>query len=516
MKKIVAFILINILFLIISGCEKSEITQPLTEAYIPPPTDIYITDITTDSVMVSWNKPDYPVEKFEVYANLVDEVTKNLIGSVSSEKTEFSFSVKDINLDFLAVHVRSYANHQFSEYASGLRLKEYGNVTFDEQKIKNAASPKLFWSYDKLNLGFNLYKSENGAELTLIETLGIGVREYEIPAPKILHEYKYAVTPVDLYGSGEIKSNVLFNYELSDIEFLFEEEVTAANKVIDASFLTDNTCLIIGDEDFYSLDIDTRAKFSYSIAGTDITEIRLSAVQKNVSTFAISGGPANIIYVYNSGQAEPLFELKGHLYPILSMVLNNTGTRLYSVDNNGVFICWDLTTRAKRYSKTIDDKIIKMVISPGQDEILACTIYSYVYKIDLADGSVINTFRNTIPNSIDIVIEPNRNYFALRNESLIAFYSFGTGERISYFNLPGLPNAMDFTADGFLLANYSDENAVVLNPVNGKKYEHSSTYYGIRSFRINHDTNVLLASDDTGYIAAYVPQFAWKAEVFNF
>lgn len=516
MKKVIAIILINLLFLLLPGCEKSEITQPITESFIPPPTDIYITDITTDSVMVSWNKPDYPVEKFEIYANLVDEVTKNLIGSVSGEKTEYKFSVKDIGLDFLAVHVRSYANHQFSVYASGLRLKEYGNVTFDEQKIKNAASPKLYWSYDKLSSGFNLYKSENGAVLSMVETLEANVLEYEIPAPKVLSEYKYAVTPVDLYGEGEISSYVRFNYELIDVEFLFEEEVTAADKVNDASFLTDKTYLIIGENDFYSFDEETKTKFLYSAAGTNISNITLSATKKNITTFAIAGSPSNSIYVYNTGVAEPSFKLEGHNSPVLSIMLNNSGSRLYSVDENGQFICWDLTTGAIRYSKYIDNKINKMVISPSQDEILACTDNSYVLKIDLTYGEVINKFNNMLFNGVDIVIAPDRSYFALRNSSQIAFYSFWTGLRVNIFDVPGLPNAMDFTADGFLIVNYSEQAIVVLNPVNGKGYHYSTTFYGIRSFRINHDTNVLLAADDTGYIAAYVPQFAWKAKVFNF
>lgn len=496
----------------ITGCDKENITDSTISETIDKPDNLIITESSFNTVTIEWSSPDGAVEFYEVYSNYNSKFADVLVKVIPGDQNTCIIPISAGQRSNLVIRVRAYRNKSFSDYARTLRNSKDGVVVYDQLEMRHSEIPKLKWSYDKECDGFRVYVKQNNGDATLLTELNESDREYILPEVDVRNNYLFYVVPFDQYSEGPKTKGVLFVYKLNSESGPVSPYILK-NGLFTAGLATNDT-YILGGADF--LGIFLRGGLIsrlYSLVETELDTVQMIANNKGGNLFAIAGAPSEYISVYKFENETPEYFLKDvHTAKINSLAISEDEKFLYSMDETGKLVCWDLNTRTTKFVVNLPYTLSSMTIFDAETLILTAK-ETNILKVSRSDGSIIKTINSNRSVLHNVRVNAAKNIYCTRSFNTFDFYSADTDLLIKTWVNYGSGTAYDFIKDGYFLINSRDQMSYIINTETWQQYEiykQSSIGYFMLGDPERYNA---ISVNKIGALNIYEPKFEW---VINF
>jgi len=500
------------IFLVITGCDKENVTDSISSETIDKPDNLIITESTFNTVTIEWISTDGAVEFYEVYSNYNSDFADVLVKVIPGDQNTCSIAISAGQRSNLVIRVRAYRNKSFSDYTKTIRNSKDGVVVYDQLEMLNSEIPKLKWSYDKECDGFRVYVKQNYGDATLLTELNESDREYILPEVDVRNNYLFYVVPFDQYSEGPKTKGVLFEYKLNSGSNTVSSYIL--KKGLYTAGLATNDTYVLGGIDFLAIFLrGGLISRLYSLAETELDTVQMIASNKGGDLFAVAGAPSEYISVYKFENETPEYFLKDvHTAKINSLAISEDEKFLYSMDETGKLVCWDLNSRATKFVVNLPYTLSSMTIFDAETIILTAKEVN-ILKVSRLDGSIIKTINSDRAVLHNVRVDAVNNIYCTRSFNTFDFYKADNDLLIKTWVNYGSGTAYDFILDGYFLINSGDQKSYIINTETWQQteiYKQSSAGSFMLGDRERYNA---ITVNRIGAVNIYEPIFEW---VINF
>ncbi|GJQ61267.1 MAG: hypothetical protein SCALA702_03200 [Melioribacteraceae bacterium] len=492
-------IILLLVLLLVFGCEKVEVTEP-GETTPGQPVNVEITSYDDKYIVVEWEKPESGAEYYEIYSNLYDNGELNFVALVDGNVTSYEYRIGIGQTEFVEIYIRSYSNKKFSEFSKTLKVLFNGGVTYRLDEMAAEPQPTILWDYNLPILGFRVYEFQADGSKTLKAELPEDASVYYIENPGAKIHHRYSVVPFDGVSEGDVKKYVDYNYKFISVKLIFEEQLSAQNKMYDCRFLDNDNYLVAADDKVFSFNRNDGSRITYNTSSNSFTTVNTIDVSENKSRFVISNRADNKIGVYTIGKLAPDFTFSKHSANITGLQISSDGTKVYSADTNGAYICWSVLDGHEYFSGDMGKPIADLHLSEINNK-LAYAFADGSYKILDADaGTIIASNTTDVLNIIDVELADEKDIIAVKGINKTAIYNYSTKTALIEDEVAGKPYRMGFNGKDLFFNNINADSSKIYNHQWSTIVTTTGYFHDIQGIEIDKENDRVLTCDSEGYI----------------
>lgn len=506
------YITLLLFLLVVFGCEKVEVTEP---GDITPgqPVNLEMTSYDGEYIVVEWEKPESGAEYYEIYSNLYDNGVLNFVALVDGDVNSYEYRIGIGQTELIELYIRSYSNKRFSEFSKTLKVLFKGGVTYQLDKMGAEPQPTIIWDYSLPTLGFRIYELQADGSKTLKAELPEDVFVYYIENPDAKIHHRYSVVPFDGLSEGDVTNYVDYNYKFISVKLIFEEQLAAQNNMYDCRFLDNDNYLVAADDKVFSFNRKNGGTITYNTSSNGFTKVSTIDVSENKSRFVISNRAENKIGVYTLGKLEPDFTFSKHSANITGLQISSDGTKVYSTDANGVYMCWSALDGHEYFSGDMGKPITDLHLSEINIK-LAYTFADGSYIILDADaGTVIASNTTDVLNIIDVELADENDIIAVKGINKTAIYNYSTNTALIEDEVAGKPDRMGFTGKDLFYNNINADSSKLYNHQWSTIVTTTGYFHDVQGIEIDKENDRILTCDAEGYINLNSFNIKWVVTV---